>query len=291
MNMKKIIKRGSLMQALILLQLLFVFSTYMAAQYPLNIIPHNKDKYHVLDSAYLKITYKLYFIPDVKETKTKVENNLVLLVGTNNSKFSAKEEIDTPIDTPKVKQTIHSDVGYLKLEEGRGLNATEVFKDFKTKTELVTTQLMDGDVFFYEEDIPNQIWELTAEKKMIYSYSCQKAKTTFRGREYEAWYTNDIPINNGPWKFGGLPGLILNISDSTGSYVFECVGIENPKKKEAIKKYDWPYKKTTRKELYAILKRIHYNFVQWGAGNHKVLLDPNAPKHFDPLPYNPIELN
>jgi GLPGLI family protein len=284
--MKRIIKKGSLIQALIILQLLFVFSTYMEAQYPLNIIPHNKDKYHVLDSAYLKITYKLYFIPDVKETKTKVENDLVLLVGTNNSKFSAKEEIDTPIDTPKVKQTIHSDVGYLKLEEGRGLNATEVFKDFKTKTELVTT--LAGNIFVYEEDIPNQIWELTAEKKMIYSYSCQKAKTTFRGREYEAWYTNDIPIDNGPWKFGGLPGLILNISDSTGSYVFECVGIENPKKKEAIKKYDWPYKKTTRKEFYIVLKRMHNNIVQWGGPNPMIL---SAPKHVNPLPYNPIELN
>jgi GLPGLI family protein len=252
----------------------FVFSAYMEAQSPFWISPLSIDKYQVLDSAYLKITYKLYFIPDVKKTNTKVENDLVLLVGTNNSKFSAKKVID----------------GIMEVEnEGKGLAATEVFKDFKTKTELVTTRLMlTKNVYVYEEDIPNQTWELTTDKKMIYSYSCQKARTSFRGREYEAWYTNDILINNGPWKFGGLPGLILNVADSTGSYVFECVGIENLNKKEAIKKYDWHYEKTTRKEFNTLLIRVFSNLAQWSSFNNKVLI--SGPKHIDPLPYNPIEL-
>jgi GLPGLI family protein len=286
MKMGKIMGKGSYMQVLIILQLFFVFSTCMIAQSPFLIAPLNTDKYQVLDSAYLKITYKLYFIPDVKKTNTKVENELILLVGTNNSKFYAKKGIDVP----EVKKTIHPiDSDGAMEEEGRGLAGTEVFKDFKTKTEFVTTRLMLSDkVYVYEEDLPNQIWELTADKKMIYSYSCQKAKTTFRGRVYEAWYTNEIPINNGPWKFGGLPGLVLNISDSTGSYVFECVGIENLKKKEAIKKYDWPYEKITRKEFYTLLRRMYFNPVQMATNMGKIVID--APKRVDPLPYNPIEL-
>lgn len=60
-------------------------------------------------------------------------------------------------------------------------------------------------------------------------YTCVKATAKFRGRTYEAWFASDIPIFNGPWKFGGLPGLILSLTDSKNEYHFECIGIENLK--------------------------------------------------------------
>lgn len=47
----------------------------------------------------------------------------------------------------------------------------------------------------------------------ILDYKCIKATTRFRGRDYTAWVTKELPINDGPWKFYGLPGLILQIED------------------------------------------------------------------------------
>lgn len=56
-------------------------------------------------------------------------------------------------------------------------------------------------------------WEITKDKKEINSFVCYKAHMEFRGRKFEAWYAPDIPISFGPWKFRGLPGLILEVYD------------------------------------------------------------------------------
>lgn len=57
-------------------------------------------------------------------------------------------------------------------------------------------------------------------------YTCTKAITTFRGREYVAWFTDDIPIQNGPWKFCGLPGLIVKVNDTQNNYTYELEGVD-----------------------------------------------------------------
>ena len=78
----------------------------------------------------------------------------------------------------------------------------------------------------YTEEYPLQQWELTDELQTIQGYSCQKATCHWRGRDYEAWFTSEIPIRRGPWKFGGLPGLIVKISDAKKEYNFELVRLE-----------------------------------------------------------------
>lgn len=68
-------------------------------------------------------------------------------------------------------------------------------------------------------DTTNKInWEIKNEFKVINKYKCTKAVCNFRGRNYTAWFSPDIPIVNGPWKFHGLPGLIFQIADDTGAY-------------------------------------------------------------------------
>ncbi|HIR32843.1 MAG TPA: GLPGLI family protein, partial [Candidatus Coprenecus merdigallinarum] len=59
-------------------------------------------------------------------------------------------------------------------------------------------------------------------------YNCQRATGTFRGREWQVWFTYDIPYNYGPWKLGGLPGLILKAEDSSGTFVWEAVSLIRP---------------------------------------------------------------
>jgi GLPGLI family protein len=57
-------------------------------------------------------------------------------------------------------------------------------------------------------------WQVHNEKRKIDSFLCTKATVFFRGRYYTAWFDDKIPISNGPWKFGGLPGLIVEIQDN-----------------------------------------------------------------------------
>jgi GLPGLI family protein len=63
-------------------------------------------------------------------------------------------------------------------------------------------------------------WELKNEHKTIGSYNALKATSSFRGRNYTAWYTEDVKVDIGPWKFQGLPGLILEVTDEEKSVMF-----------------------------------------------------------------------
>ncbi|WP_261509795.1 GLPGLI family protein [Chryseobacterium paludis] len=66
-------------------------------------------------------------------------------------------------------------------------------------------------------------WKLINETKVINSIACKKAEVHYKGREWTAWYSTDIPFPYGPYKFSGLPGLIVKITDKTGDYDFELV--------------------------------------------------------------------
>ncbi|MGG7470187.1 GLPGLI family protein [Chryseobacterium arthrosphaerae] len=74
----------------------------------------------------------------------------------------------------------------------------------------------------YKESRINN-WKLIDEQKTINTMSCKKAEIDYKGRNWIAWYSTDIPIPYGPYKFSGLPGLIIKITDDKDEYDFELV--------------------------------------------------------------------
>jgi GLPGLI family protein len=66
-------------------------------------------------------------------------------------------------------------------------------------------------------------WKLVDESKVISTIMCKKAEVTFKGRNWIAWYAPEIPLPYGPYKFSGLPGLIVKITDDKGDFDFELV--------------------------------------------------------------------
>lgn len=100
------------------------------------------------------------------------------------------------------------------------------------------------DIGFWrvKEKTPTLSWELYEETKTIGDFICHKAIVSFRGRNYTAWYTPQIPLPYGPWKLQGLPGVILEAYDTNkeiywyfksvdypGSYQYLLKNIHNPK--------------------------------------------------------------
>ena len=112
------------------------------------------------------------------------------------------------------------------------------------------------------ENIPIQKWKIHPDTKLLMGYRCQKATCTFRGRQYEAWFTANIPVSSGPWKLNGLPGLILKATDNKNEYSFECVKIEVFKNKIPIRMYNdyRSYKKMERFKLLEYQKMIHERY-------------------------------
>lgn len=73
-------------------------------------------------------------------------------------------------------------------------------------------------------------WKINnVDKKNINGYNCKKATVNKFGRNWIAWYTEEIPISDGPYKFHGLPGLILEIYDENKHYIFELLNIKKLK--------------------------------------------------------------
>ena len=70
-------------------------------------------------------------------------------------------------------------------------------------------------------------WKISSEKEKIGEWNVQKAEADFAGRHWIAWFSTEIPIQDGPYKFRGLPGLIVKIEDKTGSHKMELKGIKN----------------------------------------------------------------
>ncbi len=85
---------------------------------------------------------------------------------------------------------------------------------------------------YIKERIPKINWVLKREKKKIGGILCHKATTNFRGRNYIAWYAPSIPSSFGPWKLGGLPGLILQAHDDKQLIIFNFKKILFPSKKK-----------------------------------------------------------
>ena len=101
----------------------------------------------------------------------------------------------------------------------------------------------------YEQlEVPN--WQLIPDSTTtIIGYRCLLAKALFKGRTWYAWYSEDIPISEGPWKISGLPGLVLLAYDQNKQYIFNAIGMSTLNGTESITFTEKAREKVTQKEL------------------------------------------
>jgi len=100
-----------------------------------------------------------------------------------------------------------------------------VLKDFVNKKLVLGDNIM-FNIYYISDSLNNFKWHITTEHKQISNYNCTKATLNFRGRDYTAWFAEAIPLPFGPWKFCGLPGLIIKIFDQDEKFVYELSGID-----------------------------------------------------------------
>lgn len=223
----------------------------------------------VVDTIGLRIQYSALY-KHTKEQKEAFDDINLLDIGKHSSHFYSQRFEEFLHLRDSVKNVSSDPMSYLQFlgnmygsKKGREY---EVFKNIPQKDILTYTDALHNDFFFfYEENVPTFKWELAEGDTIILGYPCHKAICQFRGRGWTAWYALDLPFDNGPWKLGGLPGLILAASESQQEFSFVATGIEQMRHTETINFQPKRYEKLTHAKFQLLLQ--DYWKDQWNTTN------------------------
>ncbi|MRT94952.1 GLPGLI family protein, partial [Ancylomarina sp. 16SWW S1-10-2] len=183
-----------------------------------------------MDESFLKCVYDFEYLKDTLSYKKSDGDMLYLQIGHNCSKCYSyySNQVDSIFGLPNKDQALRQAINKA-FETNTGYPhkrmKTFVYKNYPEGKITVTDGLSAQD-YIYEDELNVQNWEVLDSTKVVLGNSCQLAKCTFRGRQWLAWFALEIPISDGPWKFGGLPGLILEVHDIGKQYNFVIIGIE-----------------------------------------------------------------
>lgn len=128
---------------------------------------------------------------------------------------------------------------------------TKTYPDFK-----IYLHTFIGKDFYKVMEERKMKWKVLPEEQKIGAWNTQKATVEFAGRKWTAWFCKDIPISDGPYKFHGLPGLIVKMEDSKGMFSYELKGIN--KITDDIATAPEVYRKTELQIPYKTYKKLFW---------------------------------
>lgn len=176
------------------------------------------------DTLHGEFMYQLKAKFDIR-TDDRHEEFFTLLIGENRAFFASMNSLkrDSVLDRSRV--TTHNADGSITLSIKNGTSIPQTNFHFTIIQSNETIQYFSPvgmSVLTYKVPIIKN-WKLINESKVINTINCKKAEVTYKGRNWIAWYSPEIPLPYGPYKFSGLPGLIVKITDDKVDYDFELV--------------------------------------------------------------------
>jgi GLPGLI family protein len=169
--------------------------------------------------------YDYKFIPDSNNKEDVKSEMMYLDIDKNGSNYYSRTKfVADSTSRAELEKQIKSFSGNISVSKRENpgqvsFKVTKSYPDFKT----YLFRSVSSDQYKIREDQKPE-WKILSDKQKIGEYNTQKATTNFGGREWIAWFSTDIPFQDGPYKFYGLPGLIVKIEDTTGSHIMTLVG-------------------------------------------------------------------
>ena len=250
----------------------------------------------MIDRAYMKCLYRYVYTFDTLKNELR-DDLLILQIGKEVSKcysyytFQCDSLQRTP-DGAKVwselfrrateKDGIYGDFPHVRM-------STYVYKNYPTG-QMTITDRISSQGYRYVDSLHAQTWTMGDSTRQVLGYTCQQATADFRGRRWTAWFTTDIPVSDGPWKLGGLPGLILEAYDEGQQHVFTAVGLERVKDELII--FNRPFRgnhrfeQTNRLDFLRMERRFlmdSNSFIQMETGIDLLGDEPNRVIRYDLL--------
>lgn len=161
--------------------------------------------------------------PSLRDGKSDLTNQYISLANAAESKFYSPKTgyLDSLNSTPEGKARYQemTNNAYLggKMEEPPRRDGSYYVVKSMPDNKLLHYDSAGMDKYFYEEQPGEWNWEIGGAVKGILGYECIEATTEFHGRKWTAWFAPEIHVQNGPWKLGGLPGLILEACPEGGN--------------------------------------------------------------------------
>ena len=194
---------------------------FIFAQYPPT--PVSLEKFKQVDNSIYELQYTLKFKKNHKQKDYNVDDRIVQI---GNHVIKDYSKIIFYFDS---LTTENNRKGMDSPGNPNMVFCYELFNDLRQRDCSVKYRIpLNGGTLCYIMTLPLLDWTLIPDStKEILGYACNMAKTNFAGRDYAAWYTVDIPLPYGPYKFYGLPGLVIKVEDLTHLYSWELKGIRN----------------------------------------------------------------
>ena len=223
--------------------------------------------------AEIKVGYNYYY-KFMRGEDGVIEKDIpfLLLANRNQSKFYCpstefKDSLEsTPAGRAKAKQMLDAAVkAYVQSRDESAMDAVVyhsrlyVLKDYAKSTSTAYDQAGMGEYGFYDEPFSEIEWNIVEDStKTILDYQCIMATTDYHGRKWTVWFTPEIPIQDGPWKFCELPGLIMEASEPSGQHRFTVTGIETSSQ-PIFPVFNTDYQKMDRIDMLRALRHYREN--------------------------------
>ena len=176
----------------------------------------------LLQAQTMRFVYQATTTPDSTDASSKKNETVYLDTDGKKSFFYAENRVKRDSVFERMRSTRTFDPS--QIENLRSNINYIVEKDYATQTTTFKDRI-GRDQYAYTETTPIS-WKILPETVTIGEYKTQKAEASFGGRTWEVWFTMDLPYQDGPYKFSGLPGLIIKAQDEKGDYTFDLMQVK-----------------------------------------------------------------
>lgn len=179
-----------------------------------------------LNKMNLEDAISFYYLMDYKNpdtSKNSGQQMFVLNIYNGRSIFSSVKNIKRDSILEVQKNQFKSGQTSFSMKGVPRTAFTYYIEKSPLKNTIKNYDQIGGKNFIFTETENNFAWKITNEKKVIQGFDCNKATVTKYGRNFIAWFSKDIPVFDGAYKFFGLPGLILELYDDAQNYRFHLV--------------------------------------------------------------------
>ncbi|MEN5308936.1 GLPGLI family protein [Chryseobacterium cucumeris] len=167
-----------------------------------------------------RFIYEYQFIPDSTNKVDVFKEVMVLDISSKQSIYQSLQIVKRDSALKQIAKNDFNELFSLNRRLKRAIVSYQVIKEYPHYKTFLVDKIYNDTYKIIENEKLN--WKIHSEKNKIGNFICQKATVDFGGRHWIAWFS-ELPFQDGPYKFHGLPGLIIKIEDTSKSHIMTMI--------------------------------------------------------------------